>query len=156
MTDDSGLNGPTRRHRTTEVNLREYLEARIDSGGQLDEQRWEAHKEQHTAIARNLTEYKSQSNEWRGALSDMRLSFVTKDEIKSLLAQAEGTHTGFEGQFEQLEKLIAAEREERRDQQNLRVGRSAGLSQSAAILLSLLAVGGTMVGIVATLLAILR
>ena len=71
---------------------------------ELDNSKWEAHREQHASIARNLAEYKAQSNEWRGSLSDLRASFATKTEIEAL------------------ETALRNEREERRDQQNLRVG----------------------------------
>ena len=119
------------------------------------------------SIAHNLAEYKAQSNEWRGTLSDMRSGFVTKDEVKSLLGQAEGTHGSIgakiealdgqvERRFDELTKRIDTEREERRDQQNLRTGKEEGISRSAAIIIGALGVVGTVLGGVAAVSMLLR
>lgn len=98
---------------------------------QLHEEKWESHAQQHDSIARNLAEYKAQSNEWRGSLSDLRATFATRVEMEAL------------------DDRIAAEREERRGTSK------QGVSLVAAVGLSILAAGGTVVGIVATLLATL-
>lgn len=73
---------------------------------ELAEQKWDSHREQHASIARNLTEYKAQSNEWRGSLSDLRSSFVTRAEIDGLLGKAEGTHVAMNTRMDALEKII--------------------------------------------------
>jgi anti-sigma factor RsiW len=97
---------------------------------ELSEQRWESHAQQHESIARNLAEYKAQSNEWRGSLSDLRATFATRVEMEAL------------------EDRVASEREERRGTSK------QGVSQVVAITLGVLAAGGTIVGIVATLIAL--
>jgi len=105
---------------------------------ELDSAYREAHAQLHSSVARNLDEYKTASNEWRAALADMRSSFATKGEVEALGSR------------------IANEREERRDVQNLRTGARQGLSQTAAIFLGIIAVGGTLVGITATILAVFK
>ena len=82
---------------------------------ELTDQKWEAHREQHSSIARNLTEYKAQSNEWRGSLSDLRANFASRAEVEVL-------ETRISEFREELRAQIATEREERREQQNLRTG----------------------------------
>lgn len=136
-----------RRHRSTEANNWDALDERVDGDERLNEERWASHRREHESIARNLGEYKSTSNEWRGSLADLRATFASTASVESLETQLRNGLT-------ELRTLIATEREERREQQAARIGRTAGLSQSAAILLALLAAGGTLVGIVATLLAI--
>ena len=86
-----------------------------DGEKELEGQKWEAHSEQHASIARNLAEYKAQSNEWRGSLSDLRATFASRLEVEGL----EGRLSAFR---EELRAMIATEREERREQQNLRSG----------------------------------
>lgn len=138
-----------------------------DAEKELSQQKWDSHTEQHASIARNLTEYKAQSNEWRGSLADLRATFVSNTEVKSLMGQAEGTHEGLlnkidaldsqiERRFTELSKRIDTEREERRDQQNLRVGQQEGISRTAAIAVSALGVIGTLFGALAILLNILK
>jgi uncharacterized membrane protein YqiK len=92
-----------------------------------DATRWQAHREQHDTIARALTEYKAQSNEWRALVSDMRASYATLARIEEIERHADTLHAD-------LAKAIAIEREERRDQQNLRQGASTGISRGAAII----------------------
>ena len=82
---------------------------------ELSEQKWESHAEFHESIARSLVEYKAQSNEWRGSLSDLRATFASRAEHDSLESRV--------NQFrDELRAQIATEREERREQQNLRTG----------------------------------
>jgi len=82
---------------------------------ELAEQKWDSHAAFHESIARSLVEYKVQSNEWRGSLSDLRATFASRAEHDSLDARV----TQFR---EELRALIANEREERREQQNLHTG----------------------------------
>ena len=81
----------------------------------LAEQKWKGHADQHDSIAKSLVEYKAQSNEWRGSLSDLRATFVSRAEHDALDVRV--------NQFrEELRAAVATEREERREQQNLRTG----------------------------------
>lgn len=134
-----------------------------DGEKELSEQKWKAHVEQHASIARNLAEYKIQSNEWRASLSDMRTTFVSNTEAKSLLGQAEGTHVGLltkiesvdadlQHRFDELTKRLDTEREERRDQYNLRIGVQKGMSQTTAILVGVIGVVGSLLAILVVVL----
>ena len=82
---------------------------------ELGAQKWQAHVEQHASIARNLAEYKAQSNEWRGSLADLRSTFASVSSVEGLESQMRST-------LAEVNRRIDTEREERRDQQNLRVG----------------------------------
>lgn len=99
---------------------------------ELSKQKWDSHADQHEQLARSLADYKRDSNEWRGSLADLRANFATRIELEAL------------------DDRIAAEREERRGTAK------QGISQAAAIGLAVLAAGGTIVGIVATLLALAK
>lgn len=116
---------------------------------ELAEQKWDAHANQHDSIARNLTEYKAQSNEWRGSLNDLRQTYLPRSEYES-------AHHALEAVVEALEKALANEREERRDQQNLRVGQQEGISRTAAIAVTAIGIVGTLLGGFAVLLNILK
>jgi hypothetical protein len=116
---------------------------------QLGDQKWDAHAEQHASIAHNLTEYKAQSNEWRGALSDLRSNFLSRIEY-------DAAHKSLEATVESLEKALANEREERRDQQNLRTGQEEGISRTAAIVVTAIGIVGTLLGGFAVLLNVLK
>jgi hypothetical protein len=50
---------------------------------QLADERWVAHKDSHAVIADALREYKREANEWRSTLSDLRSSFLPKNEFLS-------------------------------------------------------------------------
>jgi hypothetical protein len=116
---------------------------------ELEASKWQAHADQHDSIAHNLSEYKMQSNEWRGSLADLRLTFITKTE-------ADTSHQSLVTQIDTLEKALANEREERRDQQNLRVGQEEGISRTAAIAVTAIGLVGTLLGGLAVLLNILK
>jgi gamma-glutamyl:cysteine ligase YbdK (ATP-grasp superfamily) len=130
-----------------------------DNERELAQQRWIAHGNEHAAIAKSLAEYKVQSNEWRGSLTDLRGTFVTKDEQSSAMSQGESVHSAMETKMEAIEKdlqrrydelrgMIQSEREERRDQQNLRTGEREGISRSTGIIVGSVAFMGTVIGIV--------
>jgi hypothetical protein len=86
-----------------------------DGEHQLADERWRSHTEQHETIARNLVDYKVQSNEWRGSLADLRATFAPISQLDALEAHVDARLT-------ELRNAIATEREERRDQQSLRTG----------------------------------
>jgi hypothetical protein len=108
---------------------------------QLDAERWRGHERHHESIARSLIEYKAQSNEWRGSLSDLRITFASKSDLESIEAQM---RTGFES----LRQALAEEREERRDQQNLRVGAQRGIGQGTAIVVGAVGFVGVVLSII--------
>jgi peptidoglycan hydrolase CwlO-like protein len=60
---------------------RAAIEERIVGRWNLDDERWRGHEATHRDLARNLTEYKSESNEWRSTVSDLRATFLTKNEF---------------------------------------------------------------------------
>lgn len=53
---------------------------RIGSQKALSIERWVAHDFVHQELARSLTEYKREANEWRATIADLRGSFVLKTE----------------------------------------------------------------------------
>ena len=116
---------------------------------ELAAQKWEGHEDQHESIARNLSEYKSQSNEWRGSLSDLRATFATA-------ARVDGLEASMEHRLDELRASIATEREERRDQQNLRTGQEEGISRTTAIILALIAAVGAVLGGIAVVVNLLK
>jgi len=98
---------------------------------ELAEQKWESHKEQHGSIARNLAEYKAQSNEWRGSLNDLRSSFAP-------ISQLDALESHVNSRLEELAKSLATEREERRDQQNIGSGRREGVISARDLTLAVI------------------
>jgi hypothetical protein len=116
---------------------------------ELADQKWEAHGAEHNSIAHNLTEYKAQSNEWRGSLSDLRSTYTP-------LASHEAFEKEMRTALEGVNRRIDTEREERRDQQTLRTGQQEGISRTTAIAVSVLGVIGTILGGLAVLLNILK
>ncbi len=67
-------------------NLNDRLDTvngRIDGHINVENERWVGHKEQHADLARSLSEYKSDANEWRSTLSDLRITFIPKAEFQS-------------------------------------------------------------------------
>jgi len=108
---------------------------------ELSAQRWTAHDDQHETIARNLAEYKAQSNEWRGSLSDLRATFAP-------ISRIEGVEADVDRRYNELRTALQAEREERRDQQNLRVGARQGISQGTAIIVGAIGLSATVITVV--------
>ena len=60
---------------------RAAIEERIVGRWNLDDERWRGHEATHRDLARNLSEYKTESNEWRSTVSDLRATFLTKNEF---------------------------------------------------------------------------
>src|SRR6188472_3660163 len=87
---------------------------------ELEGEKWSAHRAEHKAIAANLDAYKTEANEWRGTVTDLRSNFVTRAE-HDLLA------TRILEFREELQKGLATEREERREQQNVSAGQRQGI-----------------------------
>jgi chromosome segregation ATPase len=116
---------------------------------ELADQKWEAHGSEHASIAHNLTEYKAQSNEWRGSLSDLRSTYTP-------LASHEAFEKEMRTALEGVNRRIDTEREERRDQQTLRAGQQEGISRTAAIAVTAIGLIGTLLGGLAVLLNILK
>lgn len=115
---------------------------------QIRDERWTAHQREHESMAHNLSEYKAQANEWRQSLIDLRSTFVSKGELEGLVAKSEGTHDSLDSKIEALDKRLDTEREERRDQQNLRTGLSRGISTGTAIVVGAIGLVGTILGVV--------
>jgi uncharacterized coiled-coil DUF342 family protein len=72
--------------RVSRGNLDDRLEnvtGHVDGLQVLANERWEAHKDRHAELAQSLTEYKSEANEWRATLQDLRLTFIPKAEFQS-------------------------------------------------------------------------
>jgi len=83
-------NGEIRRHRSTESNNREYLEALIKGNADLDAERWKGHDREHewaqraVDLAANLVESNKQdTNEWRKTFSDRDRNYATKGDVLS-------------------------------------------------------------------------
>jgi hypothetical protein len=108
-----------------------------DGEKELAAQKWAAHDQQHESIAQSLIDYKIQSNEWRGSLSDLRTTFAGRAEVEII-------ETRLSEFREELRTLIATEREERREQQNLRAGAQRGISQGTAIIVGVIGLAVTL------------
>ena len=59
----------------------EVINERARGRSALNEERWRGHSETHKDLATNLAAYKTESNEWRSTLSDLRLTFLSKTEF---------------------------------------------------------------------------
>jgi len=92
------------------------VEARIATAEALANEKWEGHRRDHEAIAKSLAEYKAASNEWRGALSDMRANFATTADLKIL-----------SGRVDELRQTGAAQ-----------AGRGAGIGASRDTIITIL------------------
>ncbi len=78
-------------------NLEDRLAAvnqKIDGLQVLANERWEAHNGRHEELAQSLRDYKSESNEWRATLSDLRLTFMPRSESESENKALEAQFTG--------------------------------------------------------------
>jgi hypothetical protein len=141
---ETALNAETRRLEEHRISHNAAHGAHEDIhviNDRMGEQRWVSHASEHESIAKNLSEYKAQSNEWRGSLSDLRLTFASKAEVENL-------ETQIRAGLEAIRQDLATEREERRDQQNLRVGAQKGISQSTAIIVGAITLVGIILGII--------
>jgi hypothetical protein len=59
----------------------EVINERARGRSALNKERWRGHSETHKDLATNLAAYKTESNEWRSTLSDLRLTFLSKTEF---------------------------------------------------------------------------
>lgn len=58
----------------------ELRDERIAGQKALELEHWTSHDHVHIELARSLSEYKRESNEWRATISDLRAAFVLKTE----------------------------------------------------------------------------
>jgi hypothetical protein len=107
----------------------------------LADEKWRGHEQHHESIARSLTEYKEQSNEWRGSLADLRQTFAP-------IARVDSIEKDIQRRYEELDTRISQEREERRENQNLRTGTQRGITQGTAIIVGSVAFIGTVLSVV--------
>ncbi len=88
------------------------VNGRIDGHINVENERWIGHKEQHSDLAHSLQEYKSEANEWRSTLSDLRLTFIPKAEFQSehraLEAKLLGEISSLTTKFETLDQRVDA------------------------------------------------
>lgn len=75
-------------HRELHATSQEVTHERMDGQKNLTAEKWEAHAREHirhdhehAMIASNFQSYKSESNEWRSALNDLRGTFMPRVEI---------------------------------------------------------------------------
>ena len=74
------------------------LETENDGQETLASERWRAHAEAHTALARALDEYKASANEWRRLVSEFKSDYLSlpewKAEHRSLMTRVETLEQG--------------------------------------------------------------
>jgi hypothetical protein len=74
-------------------SLERMTNLRIDNLSALHDERWAAHRSEHAVLADSLATYKTDANEWRSSLSDLRGTFVSEQlwmvEHRSLMARIE-------------------------------------------------------------------
>jgi len=80
-------------------------------------------------------------NEFRDQLRDQAGTFVRTPEMQALEKQ-------FRSDLESMDKRIDTEREERREQQSLRVGTQQGISQSTAFIVGAVGLVGAILGVI--------
>lgn len=61
----------------------ELRDERIAGQKALELEHWTSHDRVHIELARSLSEYKRESNEWRATISDLRAAFVLKTEYQA-------------------------------------------------------------------------
>lgn len=82
------------------------VDNRFIANERLDAERWVSHKDQHLELARNLSDYKRESNEWRKTLLDLRDQFLLKSEFSSEARRLEGLHTGLDSRLDAIERAV--------------------------------------------------
>ncbi len=87
---------------------RAAIEERIVGRWNLDDERWRGHKATHRDLARNLSEYKTESNEWRSTVSDLRATFLTKNEFD---AEHRALKSDMGGEIKGIESTVSADRD---------------------------------------------
>ncbi|HYI66364.1 MAG TPA: hypothetical protein VEW95_05535 [Candidatus Limnocylindrales bacterium] len=137
------------KHEAHEELARERWDAHAEKhAGEKEREaaKWESHDDQHESIARNLREYKEQSNEWRGSLSDLRATFAPLVRVDAIDADVDRLRDEMRG-------LIATERDERRRNESEHAlthrgdeGVKKGLSTSVAIIVGAITLAVTILG----------
>ncbi len=79
---------------------------RVSGLQELANERWNGHKVQHDDLARNLREYKSENNEWRGTLSDLRTDFLQKTEADSETRRLESLISTLDTRLDNIERAV--------------------------------------------------
>ena len=87
---------------------RAAIEERITGHWALDDERWRGHAESHKELASNLTNYKSDANEWRATLSDLRGNFLTKSEFD---AEHRALRADLTGEIKALDSTVNSNRD---------------------------------------------
>ncbi len=82
------------------------VNGRIDGHINVENERWIAHKEQHAELAASLREYKSEANEWRKTVSDLRSDFLLKSESVAEIRRVESLVTGLDARLDSVERGI--------------------------------------------------
>src|SRR3990167_7560755 len=88
------------------------LAARMAGHWELDDERWRAHEKTHEQMASSLAEYKVLANEFRGALGDLRGTFLTQ-------AEWHAEHRALVTRVEVIEAAVRAEVEQQRGQRSM-------------------------------------
>lgn len=115
------------------------IEERISGHWTLDDERWRAHDRLHIELARALSEYKTQANEWRTTLNDLRLNLVTK-------AEYEAKHESLRSELVSELRPIDAKVDTAREWQTARDARERGVTNTLSVQRTLLLVVGSIVG----------
>jgi len=112
---------------------------RIASQKAIAAEHWLAHDNVHIELARSLSDYKRESNEWRASLADLRNTFLAKSEFS---AQHNALRSELLGEIKPLEEKLGTARE----WQTARDARERGVTQTLTTQRAILLIVGSIVG----------
>jgi hypothetical protein len=115
------------------------LDERMSGHWTLDDERWRSHDRTHVELARNLVDYKRESNEWRGTVSDIRSSFLLKSEYMA-------NHDGLRSELLAETKPISARLAVVETWQLARDARERGVTSTLSAQRGVLLVVGSIIG----------
>ena len=117
---------------------------RIASAKALAEEHWLAHDFVHQELARSLSEYKREANEWRATISDLRGAFVLKTEYE---AKHDGLRAELFAEVKPIEQRLGAVVE----WQLARDARERGVTSTLTAQRAVILVVGSIIGTVLAL-----
>ena len=141
----------------TKGNLDDRLEIRAQwarDHEKIAEERWSAHRHQHEAVAESLREYKTDANEWRRTLSDLRGTFIPKAEFladhRTLEATLRGEIEKLSSKWDAMDVRLDGISSDLKDLRAEQLGRRSLFSDSRNVLTA----AGVLFGIIASMLLI--
>ncbi len=117
---------------------------RITAQRDIQDERWRAHGDAHGELARCLSDYKKESNEWRGTVSDLRAAFVLKTEYG---AKHEGLRVEIAAELKSIETRLGTVETWQLARDSRERGVTSTLTAQRAILLVVGSIIGTVVAL---------